>query len=118
MSAIKGGIGGLAISLVTVALAQYGLFEKYQMEMVPNFVAAVPAYIASLVTVTGFMMPVLYFSYWIFVGMAVGWLLGRKIIGKLLALLVVVGVSYGHYLAYLRLGDQVEAAFKAFASLF
>ena len=118
MASIKGGLGGLAIALVILALNQYGIPQKYGVMIIPQFIAAAPAYLALRLSLTGMMMPIIYFAYWILAGAIIGWWLDKPIWGKIFAFGLIVALFYAHYHALLVLGDQVSKALTEFGRIF
>jgi len=111
MNWFKGMLGGLAISLLVLASVQYGLPARYSAESVIIFLTAPITFIAGVMASglkagtepTQAQLIFVYFGYWVVAGAFLGWWFGFGKINKIIGLLFVIAVLFGHYQAMQKL---------------
>ena len=110
---VEGALVGFAIALTVFVLIKLNLSESLGILSVTNFVVSVPSYITLTLNITGWMMILIYFAYWVGIGSFLGWCIGTKgRTGKIAAVILLLVLAVCHYQANILMEKSFEAAIQ------
>jgi hypothetical protein len=113
----KGAIFGFIFGVLLAAVSVFELFHGTALESVPQFLGALPAFIMLNLLPDGLetFVPVIYFIYWIGLGVLIGWGISKGKAGKGGVIILIVVLFFSHFKAHTTLQKEFGSALEAFA---
>jgi hypothetical protein len=113
----KGAIFGFIFGVLLAAVSAFELFHGTALQIVPQFLGALPAFIIInlLPDALELFVPVIYSIYWIVLGALIGWGISKGKLGKGGVVLFVLIVIFAHYKANIALQKEIGGALEALA---